>query len=476
MESQTYNIKSKNDLFNVKQLIQIGFLILLTLFMLGLYIHSLIYAEVNPDAGYYLGLAQQIVDGTYLYKDVANAYTPLSMYYFSVFILLFGSNYTIILFSIFIILFTSAIFIFLITKNITRSNKVSSTFAIAYLLACYYYESSYILLEPFVNLFGLISIFFLLKNDEKERNYYYLFAGLFASLAFFSKQYGAVYILFCPLYILLQPKNIILKIKSILLTGLGCLIPLIILLVWYALVEISPLEFISSLIHTTYAEKSFAVYSHALIDFIYVNGLVFVFIPILLLTNSFDSKTKLNVILFTFLLAVFTLVYMVKNYPHYSMLLLPACFLIISLIYATIIQRRSRLALLIFIFLFGLTLTQHVKRTFKRSLFNDSNWNRKEQLITAKEINKIIPPKSPTFILIDYEYFFLCHLYPNSPKKYGYTFYNALGDNDYINSVSKSNIFILNKNTGKNKKVIDSGIIGNRYFLKNKEIEIIIRK
>src|SRR5688572_24277364 len=112
--------------FSTGNKIALVLLVLLTAFLYG---HALIYADVNLDAGYYLGLAQQVANGKLLYKELLNNYTPLAIYYFAAVMAIFGDGYPVILFSLFLVLFLSAFLLYLCLNRITRNRILSLVFA-----------------------------------------------------------------------------------------------------------------------------------------------------------------------------------------------------------------------------------------------------------------------------------------------------------------------------------------------------------
>src|SRR5690606_25436335 len=150
---------------------------------------------------------------------------------------------------------------------------------------------------------------------KNEKIFLVFLSGIFACLAFLSKQYGLIYMVFCGIYaggaLICKPASTLKKLLATwFLIGAGTLFPVLILLLVYAFLEVSPADFFSDLIVKAYAEESLSNYFSSTGNFLLKNGLVFLLIPILFFTKYENSiPRKHRFILFLILLVLLTSVY-----------------------------------------------------------------------------------------------------------------------------------------------------------------------
>ncbi|WP_155296214.1 hypothetical protein [Spirosoma rigui] len=151
---------------------------------------AVVYAPVGIDSSYFLSIVERISDGYVPYRDLSLSYTPVFFYcmYIVKYIFNVGVNYEFFLSVHFLIEIINAYLIFRISVLIMKSKKYSFCSAILFIMASYWNGGNEVFLEMPSLFWGLLSLFFVLRETNKISDY--IIAGTLSALAFLTKQYG----------------------------------------------------------------------------------------------------------------------------------------------------------------------------------------------------------------------------------------------------------------------------------------------
>lgn len=188
-----------------------------------------------PDEFEHLHAAWLVSQGQVPYKDFFEHHTPLLWYLLAPIFLLFKSPIVIVVLARLLILLFLALVFFLVYKiTADMFSKWSGIFAIFTLSTTFLYIQNTIEIRPDTPMifFWLISWFYFLKATKNDSSKYYIYTGLFLSVAFLFKQ---VIILALPAYLIVlffKKRKFILK-NSISLIASFLTIQLAVLAVFY---------------------------------------------------------------------------------------------------------------------------------------------------------------------------------------------------------------------------------------------------
>ena len=171
-------------------------LVLLSVFVVYSYVVNALYVRINEDSVFYIGASQLLMDGNVPFVDFLPGYTPLSFYLMCVPFWIFGDSYMCAIIVLYLIQFVNAYLIYKILLTQLKSKEWSWLSALLFLLYSLFLDGKYYLLEPFVLLFGLISIKLLLKETKR----YLFLVGFLCFCSFWSKQYGLGFICLALFY------------------------------------------------------------------------------------------------------------------------------------------------------------------------------------------------------------------------------------------------------------------------------------
>jgi len=122
--------------------------------------------------------------------------------------------------------------------------------------------------------------------------------------------------------------------------------------------------------------------------------------------------------------------------PHYYILMLPAI-LIIGVILFDVYTPKNRI-LILGIILLSLFLNEFFIGGRSKSLLFSTHSGLKADIELAEEINEIIPAGSGVYVFSNVKLYYLCHFNPANPKKFGFSYNNALTSHDFIESLSSA--------------------------------------
>ncbi|MEO5356305.1 MAG: hypothetical protein H7844_03280 [Nitrospirae bacterium YQR-1] len=390
-------------------------------YLLFSWIRIIFLFPVNPDGGCYLSVTERLSDGLRPYVDISMNYPPVSYYYYLIFRELIGGGDIIYRFALLTIEAASSFVLALITKRLFKSTVVSVFSGILFLFFYLAYDGPWFVMEPFVNLFSLAAVFFLLNSSKAGA----LASGACLLLSVMSKQYG---VLVLPsLLLLIFRKQDGFDVKTGLLRGLLlCGGFLLTALVMFQLLHIDVAIFISKISGHGYEKEGILKMLSALFSTRGLWFIVVLILPVVVLLRKFDF----NLFIFTFLCLCHTAPLYVRTYPHYFQLLLP--YGIILLIYAAVkfffeetstgnFKKVTAAALI-------LTLTGPAAAAlYVPARYAMSFKDKREIAVTAQKINTVVGQRSAALVINEPQFWYLCNLYPPTHEE-GYHVVYKSGD------------------------------------------------
>jgi len=390
------------------------------------FVHAGRYAIINSDSGTYLATAEQVAQGKVLYKNMYVGYTPIGIYFFALIKYMFGSQTTYLhyIYLVIAFIFLGGGIIYQLASAISGKKHVGLLAALVYLMLAYKYEGIYIVLEPFVIVFGLGALYCLYKS-QRLRGLYFV-AGVLLSCSFLSKQYGMLLVIPMAYYVFFSEEYLKLMLGNMMLFALGLGTPL---LIYFGIYEsqygISPWSLIQAWTRYahSYGERSLTKMLLAAGRFT-ISSLPF----ILLLGLSIKKVLKraylfLQSLLLAYGVLALSLYY--QQYAHYFLLLIPLGVLI-AVYSGQILWEEKRFRLLILLLLglnIGLLSVRNLG-AFQEIWQAQLTQARIKQYQLAEEVNLYIPPHKQVLLLT---YFhqrlnYLCHFPPLDALQTGYTF------------------------------------------------------
>jgi len=413
--------------------------IVLVLIVLIPIVLSIFYIPISPDSSYYLASVERLREGFLPYNDFAFGYTPLMLYMMSGLKILFcvGINYEVDLVIFYFLEIIVAYLIYKISRQLGIHKTYSFFESMIFLLITQRIDGNMFLLEIPSVLFGLLSLFIIIKySNIYPTKYFIIFlGGIFSSFAFLVKQYGLGFECLVIFYALLNKATW----KIFVLNFFGFIFPI---LFFYFYFGESFVNVLSGSNYNGYGDGKITIF----IKFIYYLkafiNLFFKIIPILVITigfciSVFNKQIVQRKKTLLFLLSgvlVFMVQFMFGPFYHYYIYVIPIAIILIFYVLQIIKYKKIYI---VFIFLSVLLNFGKVYSFVYKKYINDID-DRRKQYVLAEELKKIIPPNSSLFIadgpLISQYY--LTNLSPPNMQKYGYSFgsYSTLMIIEQINS------------------------------------------
>jgi len=399
-------------------------------------IGSLLSITSGDAGGYFLNIARDITNGTILYRDLPCVYTPLGIYIWTIPFYIFGEkpDYLYFLIITYPFLFGSAILLYKVLIKYGISRGISKLIPLFYILVMLNYQANETFLEQFVVFWGFLSIYLLLRTTLLS----IFLSGISVFLAFYSKQYGIVYIIFGIIYLIASP----LQFKKMALYFLGFSIPILLLLIYYEFIisDFSFYQFLENILpigNQKYYSKitgvgnSFQGFVNTIVPFVLKNGPAYFYAIILF----FSFRLKNNKIVFAalFLSLLSFAVLSIAYYLHYFMLIIPAILLFSSLILAdinTYIKRKTHF-LFLSIIIISPTLLLNCYSSVYQTYTQIANYDKylaSKQLYyeNTQYFYDLVPEYSKVFILGDKRIYFTNNYISSNLSKWGYTFSEGL--------------------------------------------------
>ncbi len=427
--------KAKNTHSNIAQSI---FIVVVIVTFAGLFFVPYSF----DDIGYYFKYAQEIANGHngLLYRDIKLNYSPLPMILYSwvfVFFRELPPNYAFLIVNFIFIIGSTLI----ISKILSLFDLKKSSIYIAlsvYLMSVNAIGTSST--EHFVMFFELLMIYLLISAKNWG---HYVFAGISAFLAFYSKQYGIVCI-FMGLLWFVYPAN---KLNRLGYFLLGLIIPNVLLYIYYLYFgnDFSLLNMYMKLLfpkdnETTLTGENYKiiVFIIGLVQFLMISLYVFPAIFIYLRKNLFGSR-QLNYILLFIIANMSPL--LIASYFHYYLLILP----LVVIVSVIILNEMTFAKSINLVIMFSILIISIFTWTgaFIRIKKLDNKWQSTRVIkllpnadleITCADLNKIIPRGSKVFIEAHVFFYYPADFYSIDFKHLGYTWAQQ---HNHINDVLK---------------------------------------
>jgi hypothetical protein len=430
--------------FKQLTIIKYLFLFILSGFIVYVYVNILHNKIINPDAGYYLWIVNKISEGKIPGIDIRTGYMPLSFYLMSILKLFIGIptyfNYLAVLL---IIQLLNALLLYNIAKQYTTDRFILSLTFLLYLLLSFHSDGSFFVLEPFVNLFGLISLLLYLR----VRNwvfYWMLVPGILAALAFFCKQYGLVYFLAAPILLIIDSKKKSSALKKTVLYLAGYCIPFILFILYLKIEHGGLKELISLYSGSGYGKRSVDAYLSGMFTLIKIYG---IFLPFSLWV-LFKKGVRNHILVYLYLIFGFSIQFFFYKFPHYYLLLIPYVILAAVIINESVKERPllffSFLLLILFTSIINIYSNILTLRNFSvsGSIIKESYDVQEKNSI---QISKYVGEYDKV-LLFDFDqapYYFLSNMNPPLEKKYGIIFSGNVSLDSYLENISQTDFVLI---------------------------------
>ena len=299
---------------------------------------SYAHIPVNPDAGYYISISEEVLNGANPVVDVKNMYTPGIYYAYALWIKLFGSGYATIVLLVYIVNTLNALLLYLILSEFIQQNILKIMICLSYYYSIFLLEGTSVELEPFQIFFILSAYILYLKKMPNILKY--ALVGLCLGCSFMFKQYS-ILVIFGFLIIswldVGQEEKETARMKRISVIAVSAIIP------FFAFVLFTK----ASLVHSLY---TFGILGNVGISYITAEGQGFIewgdrIMKSIIVRNwvFFPLIIYLFIILFRrdylhyrkdfFLLFVFSCFPLaIRQYGHYFQLIAPWSYLILGIL------------------------------------------------------------------------------------------------------------------------------------------------
>jgi hypothetical protein len=416
----------------------------LSVFIVYTYVNILQYRLINPDGGYYLWIVNKVWEGKIPGIDIKTGYTPLSFYLLSIVRAFTDSpTYFHYLYILLTIQLLNASLLYFISKHYTTNKFIPALASLMYLLMSFHSDGSLFILEPFVNLFGLLSLLFYL-SFRNYNSYYMLVPGILGALSFFCKQYGLVYSLAVPFLLMIDNKNVSSAFKRIFLYSIGYAIPFIAFILYYRIEGCRLREIITIYSGSGYGQRSIGAYFSGLYTLIKIYGIFLPFSFWVLIKKGIRN----HILIYLYLIFGFSLQFFFYKFPHYYILLIPYLILSAAIIYESLKERQKLLLTFFFLLIFTLIINIYAN-ILTLKIFSGSNGiikeNYTEQIKNSIQIRNYVG-ENDKVLLFNFDltsYYFLCNLSPPLEKKYGIIFFGLVSPDKYLENIIHTDYVLI---------------------------------
>ena len=410
----------------------------------GMFINTLVYPNMGVDASFYLRVTECIADGAIPEHDLRIMYPPLVFYMLLPIKLLVGKAIAFELFLgfMFLVQLINAFMISKISRHYSENKFIQIFAPLLYLFLSFKLEGEYFLLEPFINLWGLLALLLYLKSGRTD-NFSLILSGAVALLAFLTKQYGLGYTALLYILILIDNRASLKKvlIKSSVFS-LGFVLALLCFIFLFRIVYGVYYDFFAGGRLSVYGEKNIPDMLLALGKYIYIGiYLLALFIPMIFIRLL---KVRTHFLAYLVLIILFSVQLYFNTYAHYFILMLPAI-LIIGVMLFDVYASKNRI-LVLCIVLLSLSLNEYFIGGHTKNLIFSTHSMLKADIELAKKINEIIPKGSGVYLFSNVKFYYLCHFNPAIPEKYGFSYNNALTSQDLAEILSCAEFLIIHSN------------------------------
>ena len=425
----------------------------------GMFANALIFPNMGVDASFYLRVTECIAGGAIPEHDLRILYPPLVFYMLLPLKLLVGKAiaYELFLGYMFIIQLINAFLIFKISGQYSGNRFIRIFAGLLYLFLSMKLEGEYLFLEPFINLWGLLALWVYLKGGKHSQVFLLLSGGL-TFLAFLTKQYGLAYAGAIYVIILIDERSSF-KVwfkKSAIFTA-GIAIGLIFFIVLFRIGYGVYYDFFAGGRLNVYGEKDLLAMLWGLFRYIEIAPyLLLLLIPAILIKLL---KLKPHLFAYITLLFLFSIQLYFQQYDHYYMLMLPALIMVGALLFETSSDKKKILVLAFLIF--SLFINEFFVGPRSKSLIFSKQKSLNSEIRIAQEIQKVIPEESNVYLFSSVKLYYLCHLKPAIPKKYGFA-WNHTTTLSNLNEILQAADYVI----------VDKGKLHNIYPLIDADVFI----
>jgi len=394
------------------------FNILFAVLIAAMYANALIFPNMGLDASFYLRVTEYIADGVIPEYDLRILYPPLVFYMLVPVNLLVGDTiaYEIYLGYMFLFQILNAFFIYKISERYSSNHFIRVFSALMYLFLSIKLEGEFLVLEPFVNFWGLLTALIYIKF-AKEKHVYIFLAGILAFFAFLVKQYGLAYAGLLYLLILSDHYK---QVRKMIIMGLiftsGLLAGLTLFILVFKIIYGIHYDFFAGGRLALYGEKNTSRWLLGTFNIIEIAPyIIFIAVPKIFkkIVNS-----DLHIFAYLMLVVLFSIQLYFQQYLHYYILMLPGLILMGVIMFDQYISfYKLRLFVIILVSLF---ISAVFIEPGTSSLVFSKQSNVEKEIKTAKKINQIIPEGTPVYLFANVKLYYLCHFEPVIPEKYGF--------------------------------------------------------
>ncbi len=413
------------------------------IFMTIAFIINAQFREVNADAAYYLGVVESFYKGETPYKDLALSYTPLSFYLMLIPRFIAGTpiSFFSYLFFLHIISFLNAFLTSVMVYRTTQNRFYALLSSFLFLIYTYYLEGVYLVLEPFVLLFGLLGLLVLLSDIIKGKHL--ILSGCCFAFAFLAKQYGLIFLAIGGFYLLIKSTKWKDKIKSVILLSASFFIIIAFCVVLAYILGLSP--YLNKIGGQNYGIRTATIFIDGWKQLIKMFPILLIFPFIIFQRNKFSKKH--NILILTSLIGIvlFSFQFIFNVFPHYYLLILPFVILIIILSLDIVIKLKYKIIILLFI---GFQLFQPLKFTYKNTRHLLINQPIEKQIQESNMINNLLQDYDIQTVYClgsALPLYFLNQFEPPLKETYGYSF-GFESDENLKNRIMSSDCIVIGKN------------------------------
>lgn len=144
---------------------------------------------VNVDAGYYIPIAREVMEGRTPTVDAATAYTPFVYYTYALWMNAFGEDTSTLMLLVYLVHLLNAALLFAIVARILESRFLCTVLASLYFCAAMICEGFHVVLEPFQMVFVLAAFLVYLHNMVPLVRW--SLVGVLLGISIMFKQYSA---------------------------------------------------------------------------------------------------------------------------------------------------------------------------------------------------------------------------------------------------------------------------------------------
>lgn len=409
----------------------------------GMYANALLFPNMGVDAGFYLRVTECIAEGAVPEYDLRIVYPPMIFYMLLPLKLMIGKAiaYELFLGYMFFVQAVNAFLLYKITGKYTRDGFIRAFSGLLYLFLSMKYEGEYFFLEPFVNFWGLLAIRVYLVGEGKNK-FLLLLSGVFAFLAFLTKQYGLAYA--AAIYLLIftdHRKSLYVWFRKSIVFTSGLVLGLVFFVLLFKMAYGVYYDFLAGGRLGLYGKKDLQGMLNGLIEYMKIAPwILLLFIP-----PFFKRvfKASLHVMAYILLVILFSVQLYFQQYEHYYILMLPALMVIFAMLAMQIIRYQQSRIILIVVLLLSLCVNEFFISPRTKSLLFSTKTTLSEEIRQAEKINEVVPGGSKVYLFANVKFYYLCHFNPALPDKYGFAYNNALYAGEMREIISASEFIML---------------------------------